>query len=40
MDDRITTEIPSFALQKWLEELYFDGERNADLTKEDIVKLG
>ncbi|PYI03357.1 kinase-like protein [Aspergillus sclerotiicarbonarius CBS 121057] len=27
-------------LQEWLEQVYFDGEQNADLTKEDIVKLG
>jgi hypothetical protein len=27
-------------LQAWLEEMYFDGERREDLTREDIVKLG
>lgn len=37
---KTTTEIPSPALQKWLGELYFDSERSADLTKEDIVMLG
>ncbi|KAK9369431.1 kinase-like domain-containing protein, partial [Lipomyces kononenkoae] len=40
MGDRITGEIPGPALQEWLEEMYFDCERNEDLTKEDIVKLG
>jgi serine/threonine-protein kinase SRPK3 len=28
------------SLQEWLEETYFDGVRKADLTKEDIVKVG
>lgn len=27
-------------LQEWLEEMYFDGERNNDLTQEDILKVG
>ncbi|GES57037.1 kinase-like protein [Aspergillus terreus] len=27
-------------LQDWLEEMYFDGERKADLTGDDIVQLG
>ncbi|OCL14021.1 hypothetical protein AOQ84DRAFT_394724 [Glonium stellatum] len=27
-------------LQEWLEEIYFDGERNKDLTREDILKVG
>ncbi|KAA8641520.1 uncharacterized protein ATNIH1004_011656 [Aspergillus tanneri] len=40
MDDRATAESPGPALQEWLEEMYFDGERNKDLTKEDILKLG
>ncbi|KAK9234916.1 CMGC/SRPK protein kinase [Lipomyces kononenkoae] len=40
MDDRIIGEISGPALQEWLEEMYFDGERNEDLTKEDIVRLG
>lgn len=33
-------ESPGPALQEWLEEMYFDGERKADLTREDIVELG
>lgn len=28
------------SLQSWLEEMYFDGERNADLTREDILRVG
>lgn len=40
IDGKTTTEVPSPALQNWLEELYFDSERSTDLTKEDIVKLG
>lgn len=27
-------------LQEWLEEVYFDGRQKADLTKEDIGRLG
>ena len=27
-------------LQEWLEETYFDGVRNEDLTREDIKKIG
>ena len=27
-------------LQEWLEEVYFEGPRSSDLTKEDIVRLG
>ncbi|KAK9237325.1 kinase-like domain-containing protein [Lipomyces kononenkoae] len=39
-DDRITGETSGPALQEWLEEIYFDGERGEDLTKQDIVKPG
>ncbi|XRM38397.1 hypothetical protein ABZX51_001817 [Aspergillus tubingensis] len=27
-------------LQGWLEEMYFDGERKEDLSRDDIVELG
>jgi serine/threonine-protein kinase SRPK3 len=27
-------------LQEWLEEVYFDGRRTPDLTREDITRLG
>jgi serine/threonine-protein kinase SRPK3 len=33
-------ESSDYTLQGWLEEMYFDGERNEDLTREDIVKVG
>lgn len=29
-----------FDLQGWLEELYFDPSKSADMTRKDIVKLG
>lgn len=34
------TEKPGPNLQEWLEEVYFDGARRPDLTREDIAKLG
>lgn len=34
------TEVPEGTLQSWLEEVYFDGERRADLSREDIKHLG
>ncbi|KKA16432.1 Uncharacterized protein T310_9975, partial [Rasamsonia emersonii CBS 393.64] len=40
MDDKAAAEISGPALQEWLEDMYFDGERNEDLTKGDIAKLG
>lgn len=40
MGGKTTTKIPNLALQEWLEELYFESKRHADLTKKDIVKLG
>lgn len=33
-------ENPNLTLQGWLEESYFDGVRNEELTREDIVKVG
>lgn len=33
-------EKKEITLQGWLEEVYFDGERSEDLTREDIVKVG
>ncbi|KAH8762696.1 hypothetical protein F5882DRAFT_477151 [Hyaloscypha sp. PMI_1271] len=33
-------EKSGYTLQEWLEEMYFDGERNDDLTQEDILKEG
>lgn len=40
MDDKSAAETPGPTLQEWLEDMYFDGERHEDLTKEDIVRLG
>ncbi|PYI06038.1 serine protein kinase [Aspergillus sclerotiicarbonarius CBS 121057] len=40
MDNGRTAETPGPALQEWLEEMYFDGERKEDLTREDVSKLG
>lgn len=34
------TERSGPKLQEWLEEVYFDGSRRQDLTREDIVRLG
>ncbi|GLB05557.1 hypothetical protein AtubIFM57258_000846 [Aspergillus tubingensis] len=34
------TEYGGPGLQEWLEEMYFDGERKEDLSKDDIVELG
>ncbi|KAL4812261.1 kinase-like domain-containing protein [Aspergillus spinulosporus] len=40
MSGEVPTEGSKIRLQEWLEEMYFDGERNADLTGDDILKLG
>lgn len=37
MSNGVGAESPGPGLQEWLEEMYFDGERNEDLTSEDIV---
>ncbi|GAQ39530.1 unnamed protein product [Aspergillus niger] len=34
------TEDGGPGLQEWLEEMYFDGERKEDLSRDDIVELG
>lgn len=36
----VTAESPGPNLHEWLEEVYFDGRRTPDLTREDITKLG
>jgi serine/threonine-protein kinase SRPK3 len=38
--DEVTAESPGPNLQDWLEEVYFEGRQNPDLTREDIVRLG
>ncbi|KAF2789430.1 hypothetical protein K505DRAFT_253397, partial [Melanomma pulvis-pyrius CBS 109.77] len=40
MDSASPGEKSGSTLQEWLEEMYFDGERNEDLTREDILKVG
>lgn len=40
MSGEVTTESSKIRLQEWLEEMYFDGERNADLSGDDIIRLG
>ena len=40
MDSASPGEKSDCTLQEWLEEMYFDGERNEDLTREDILKVG
>lgn len=34
------TSTGGITLQQWLEELYFDGSKTAELTREDVRKLG
>ena len=38
--DAVTAESSGPNLQEWLEEVYFDGRRTPDLTREDIMRLG
>lgn len=38
--DDVTAESSGPNLQEWLEEVYFDGRRTPDLTREDIMRLG
>ena len=40
MDSASPGEKSGYMLQEWLEEMYFDRERNEDLTREDILKVG
>ena len=40
MDSASPGDHSGYTLQGWLEELYFDGERNEDLTRGVIVKVG
>ena len=36
----VDTELPGPGLEKWLQEVYFDGERKQDLASEEIAQLG
>ena len=40
MDSASPGEKSGYTLLKWLEEIYFDEERNHDLTQDDILKVG
>ncbi|CAI6342237.1 unnamed protein product [Periconia digitata] len=40
IDNKAAGENSNYTLQQWLEEMYFDGERNEDLTRDDIIKVG
>lgn len=40
MDSASPGEKSGYTLQEWLEEIYFDEEKNQDLTREDILKVG
>ncbi|KAE9994351.1 hypothetical protein EG327_011453 [Venturia inaequalis] len=40
MDSAAPGERSGYTPQQWLEEIYFDGERNDDLTREDILNVG
>jgi serine/threonine-protein kinase SRPK3 len=40
MDSTWTGDRTTNNLQEWLEETYFDGLRNEDLTREDIIRVG
>ena len=40
MGKTLSDSISASSLQEWLEEMYFDGERRDDLSREDIVRVG
>jgi len=40
MNEGPSHEDTGLNLQKWLEEVYFGGPHNPDLTKDDILRLG
>ncbi|KAH5624053.1 hypothetical protein HBI51_239530 [Parastagonospora nodorum] len=40
MDTDPPDEEPGICLQDWLEEMYFDGERKEEFSREDIVRVG
>lgn len=39
MDSDSPSDISGYTLREWLEEMYFDGERNEDLSRKDILKI-
>lgn len=40
MKDTLPDNASTCTLQEWLEEMYFDGERREDMSREDIVRVG
>ena len=40
MEKTLHDSDPTSSLQEWLEELYFDGERREDMSREDILRVG
>jgi hypothetical protein len=40
MNTASSDEGSTYSLQGWLEEMYFDGERNEDLSRKDILEVG
>jgi serine/threonine-protein kinase SRPK3 len=40
MKETLPSQDSTSSLQSWLEEMYFDGERNEDMSREDIVRVG
>lgn len=40
MDSASPGDNSSYTLREWLEEVYFDEERNHDLTQDDILEVG
>ncbi|XPT00654.1 Non-specific serine/threonine protein kinase [Ascochyta lentis] len=40
MNTALSNEEYPHSLQSWLEEMYFDGERSEDLSREDIIRVG
>jgi serine/threonine-protein kinase SRPK3 len=39
MKETLPSQDSTSSLQSWLEEMYFDGERNEDMSREDIVRV-
>ena len=40
MKETSSDNSPACSLQDWLEEMYFDGERREDMSREDIMRVG
>lgn len=40
MQETLSENSSPCSLQDWLEEMYFDGERREDISREDILRVG